>query len=56
MLLSLLLVELSGIVVVELDVIVRHGSFSIHMVVTHFPLIHIVEVELVMPVAYCNCC
>ena len=51
--------ELSGIavvLVVELDVRVRHGSLSIHMVVVHFPLMHIVEVELVMPLAYCNCC
>jgi hypothetical protein len=53
-LLSLFLVELSGILV-ELDVRVRHGSLYIHMVVVHFPLMHIVEVELVMPLAYCSC-
>jgi hypothetical protein len=53
-LLSLFFVELSGIVV-ELDARVRHGSLSIHMVVVHFPLMHIVEVELVMPLAYCSC-
>jgi hypothetical protein len=56
-LLPLFLVELSSIAVaVELDVRVWHGSLSIHMVVMHFPLMHIVEVELVIPLAYCNCC
>jgi hypothetical protein len=53
-LLSLFLVKSSGILVVELEVIVRHGSFSIHIVVMHFPLIHAVDVELVMPLAYCR--
>ena len=51
-------VEFSGkiVVVVELDVIVRQGSLSIHIVVVHFPLMHNVEVELVSPSAYCSCC
>jgi hypothetical protein len=51
-------VEFSGkiVVVVELDVIVRQGSLSIHIVVVHFPLMHNVEVELVRPSAYCSCC
>lgn len=49
-------VESSGKIVVELDVIVRQGSLSMHMVVVHFPLIHNVEVELVIPSAYCSCC
>jgi hypothetical protein len=44
------------LVIVELDAIVRHGSLSIHMVVVHFPLMHIVEVELVIPFANCNRC
>ena len=50
--------EFSGkiVVVVELDVIVRQGSLSIHIVVVHFPLMHNVEVELVRPSAYCSCC
>jgi hypothetical protein len=41
---------------VELDVIVRQGSLSIHIVVVHFPLMHNVEVELVRPSAYSSCC
>ena len=45
------MVTLSGIVVVESDAIVRHGSLFIHIVVVHFPLMHIVDVELVMPFA-----
>jgi hypothetical protein len=49
-------VESSGEIVVELDVIVRHGSLSMHIVVVHFPLTHNVEVELVRPSAYCSCC
>ena len=49
-------VESSGKIVVELDVIVRHGSLSMHVVVVHFPLMHNVEVELVIPSAYCSCC
>jgi hypothetical protein len=49
-------VESSGKIVVELDVIVRHGSLSMHIVVVHFPLTHNVEVELVRPSAYCSCC
>ena len=56
MLLSLFWVKSSGIVVVELEVIVRHGSLSIHIVVTHFPLMHDVDVELVMPLACCSSC
>ena len=49
-------VESSGKIVVESDVIVRQGSLSMHIVVVHFPLMHNVEVELVRPFAYCNCC
>jgi hypothetical protein len=49
-------VESSGKIVVELDVIVRHGSLSMHIVVVHFPLMHNVEVELIRPSAYCSCC
>jgi hypothetical protein len=49
-------VESSGNIVVELDVIVRQGSLSMHIVVVHFPLMHNVEVELVKPSAYCSCC
>ena len=49
-------VESPGKTVVELDVIVRHGSLSMHIVVVHFPLTHNVEVELVRPSAYCSCC
>jgi hypothetical protein len=48
-------VESSGKIVVELDVIVRHGSLSMHIVVVHFPLMHNVEVELIRPSAYCSC-
>jgi hypothetical protein len=48
-------VESSGKIVVELDVIVRHGSLSIHIVVVHLPLMHKVEVELVIPSAYRSC-
>jgi hypothetical protein len=49
-------VESSGKIVVELDVIVRQVSLSMHIVVVHFPLMHNVEVELVRPSAYCSCC
>lgn len=49
-------VESSGKILVELDVIVLQGSLSMHIVVVHFPLIHKVEVELVRPSAYCSCC
>ena len=48
-------VESSGKIVVELDAMVRHGSLSMHIVVVHFPLMHKVEVELVIPSAYCSC-
>ncbi|HEX5975742.1 MAG TPA: hypothetical protein VFY68_00620 [Nitrososphaeraceae archaeon] len=49
-------VESSGMIVDELDVIVRHGSLSMHIVVVHFPLTQNVEVELVRPSAYRSCC
>jgi hypothetical protein len=51
--LSLSLVELSLELLVELSPIVLHGSFSGQTLVTHLPLIQIVELEAI-PSAYCS--
>jgi hypothetical protein len=50
---SLSLVELSLEPLVELSPVVLHGSFSGQTLVTHLPLIEIVEQEAI-PSAYCS--
>jgi hypothetical protein len=51
--LSLSLVELSLEPLVELSPVVLHSSFSGQTLVTHLPLIQIVELEAI-PSAYCS--